>query len=357
MVHLLLGFLLAAAVLACVSLQKTYHDVKVTELKRRARGGDAFAATLYKAAGYGLSLEIFLWALIGVFATAFFIYMSRTFPLFIAGLGIVALIWFGFAWMPNAPTTYAGRTFARILAPVLNSIMDVLYPLFVRLEKLIANHRPITVHTGLYEKGDLLELIEKQRVQIDNRITKEELDIARHALTFGHKKVADVMTPRKMMKTVAAHDLIGPVLLDELHKTGHSRFPVHKDKADNIIGVLYLYDIVGTKDGGFVKDNMSKRVQYVHEQAPISEVLHVFLKTHQHLCIVVNDFEEIVGVISLEDVLEQILGKQIMDEFDKYEDLRAVAMTHAKKEQQNRQTVVESSEETVKKEEKSEDAQ
>lgn len=344
MVTLLIGFILAGLVLLCISLQKTFHHVSVKELKRRARAGDAFADVLYRASGFGMSLDIFLWLLIGIFSTAFFMYVSLHFPWPIAAVGIVALLWFGFGWMPNTPTTYTGRTIAKLFAPLINLVMDALYPLFNRVEKLIQKHRPITIHTGLYEKDDLLEMINRQKVQIDNRITKEELEIAVHALTFGGKKVAEVMTPRRMIKTVAAHDLVGPVLMDELHKSGHSRFPVHQDKADNIVGVLYLYEAVDAKAGGFVKDIMNSRVRYVHEQAPLHDVLHIFLKTHQHLCVVVNDFEELVGVVTLEDVLEEIIGKQIMDEFDKYDDLRAVAATYAKKERQNHKTVVESEE-------------
>lgn len=356
MVSFIVSLLFAGLVLLCVSLQKTYHHVSVKELKRRARSGDGFAQVLYRASGYGVSLDIFLWILIGIFSTTFFVYATRHFPWPVAGLAIVMLLWFGFAWLPNSQTTYTGRTIAKLLAPPINTIMDYIYPLLSKIEKFIGKHRPITVHTGMYEKEDLLEMIKRQKVQIDNRITKEELDIAVHALSFGAKKVSEVMTPRRMIKTVAAHELVGPVLMDELHKSGHSRFPVHQDNADNIIGVLYLYDAVDAKAGGFVKDIMSKRIQYVHEQAPLSDVLHVFLKTHQHLSVVVNEFEELVGVITLEDVLEEILGKQIIDEFDKHDDLREVALAAAKKEQKNHQTVVESDTESSRKEEKGENA-
>jgi Mg2+/Co2+ transporter CorB len=72
-------------------------------------------------------------------------------------------------------------------------------------------------------------------------------------------------------------------------------------------------------------------VYYINEQATLDHALNAFLKTKHHLFIVVNEFEDVVGVLSVEDVLEQIIGQQIQDEFDQYDDLRAVAAKHASK--------------------------
>jgi CBS domain containing-hemolysin-like protein len=76
---------------------------------------------------------------------------------------------------------------------------------------------------------------------------------------------------------------------------------------------------------------MSKDVYFVHEDLALQHVLEAFLKTKHHLFIVVNSFEEYVGVITIEDLLEQIIGAKIVDEFDQYDDLRAVASSIAKK--------------------------
>lgn len=121
--------------------------------------------------------------------------------------------------------------------------------------------------------------------------------------------------------------------MDELHATGHSRFPVYQDKADNIIGTLYARDLMKAKEGGQVHSVMKKDVHYVREDQPLGRVLEAFLKTKHHLFVVVNNFEEVVGIITIEDILEQILGKPILDEFDKYQDLRAVAALEAQQDQ------------------------
>jgi len=189
-----------------------------------------------------------------------------------------------------------------------------------------------------YEQNDLLEFLSKQNQQIDNRIRQSDLAIAQGALVFGDKLVRDIMTPRRKLKIVAADENIGPLLMDELHKSGHSRFPVSKDKTSAkdstpaIVGTLYLKDIVGYEGSGKVKDLTRKDVYYINEDSNLRQALSAFLKTHHHLLLVVNNFEEIVGVLSIEDVFEQIIGQPIVDEFDNYEDLRAVAAKEAKQE-------------------------
>jgi magnesium and cobalt transporter len=119
--------------------------------------------------------------------------------------------------------------------------------------------------------------------------------------------------------------------MGELHASGHSRFPVYEVKKDNIVGVLYLHDLVATKRSGTVSNIMRRKVTYVHEDFTLYQTLQAFIKTKQHLFIVVNSFEEYVGIITIEDVLERVIGKLIVDEFDRYDDLRAVAAAAAHK--------------------------
>src|SRR5690606_35080755 len=84
--------------------------------------------------------------------------------------------------------------------------------------------------------------------------------------------------------------------------------------------------------GGLVKNLMESRIYYVHDESSLDEVLQAFIKTHHHMFLVVSDFEEVIGLITMEDVLEQVVGKPIIDEFDQYDDLRAVAAKAARKE-------------------------
>ncbi|HSX53128.1 MAG TPA: CBS domain-containing protein [Patescibacteria group bacterium] len=335
MLKFLAIIVLAVITLLAIALQKAYTNIPRTELKRRAQRGDQFADLLYRAASYGLSLQIFMWAIIGLSAAGFFVMLTLSVPGWLALLGSLALLWFGFAWLPNTRVSKLSNLAARFLTPPIAWLLDHLYPLLNRIAHLLRKHTHIKVHSGLYEKEDLLALLDRQTSQAGNRLSAEELRIAAGALTFGDKLVRDVMTPRRIVKSVATTDAMGPHLMDELHASGHSRWPVYQDKPDNIVGMLYARDLMSAGNGGQVRDLMKKHVYYVHEEQSLSQVLGAFLKTKHHLFIVVNAFEEIVGIITIEDILEQILGKPIVDEFDKYDDMRAVAALGAKAEHKN----------------------
>jgi CBS domain containing-hemolysin-like protein len=333
-----LVILLGILTLLAVSLQRTYSRIPLKELKRRARGGDEVAAGLVKVVGYGHSLRAALWFLIGITAAGFFVAISRQAPTWFALTASGLLIWLGFVWLPAARVTNISEHLAAWFAPVIAKLLSYLHPIIDWAVRFIRRHKPVHFHTGLYDRSDLIDLLERQQVQSDNRIEKQEIDIATHALSFGDITIGERMTPRRVVKQVSVDDQLGPILMDELHASGHSRFPVYETKKDNIVGTLFLHDLVRAKESGTVRKLMRSQVYYLHEEQSLHDALQAILKTHHHLFIVVNGFEEYVGIISSEDVMEAILGKPIIDEFDQYDDLRAVAARDAKTEHQDHLT-------------------
>ncbi len=338
----ILTVLLAVLTLLSVSLQRTYSRVPLKELKHRARHGDELAAAIMKAAGYGHSLRAVLWFLIGVTSASFFVFVSSTAPVWFALSASIMLVWVGFVLIPAARVTFISQRLAVWCATPLAKILAVLHPVIDWLLRFIHRHRPLHIHTGLYDRRDLIDLLEQQYVQPDNRIEKAELEIALHALTFGDDSVAEHMTPRRMVKAVNADEPLGPIVMDELHGSSHSRFPVYEGEQDNVVGTLYLRDLVREKHSGTVRTLMKPDVSYIHEDQSLHDALQAILRTHRHLFIVVNSFEEYVGIITIEDVLEAVIGSPIIDEFDQYDDLRAVAARAAKKEHKDHQEVASS---------------
>ena len=331
MITFLLIILLGALTLVGISVQKTYAKTPLKELKRRAAKGDEVAKALHTAVAYGVSLDVLLWIIVGLSAAGFFVVLTDWLPDWMALFGCAALLWFGFAWIPNAPVSGLSSQLAQRLAPALAWVVERLYPVLRRAGNIVQKRAAFTFHSGLYQKEDLVELLDKQAGQPDNRMTADELRIVKGALTYNDKLIREVMTPNRVMNTVKQGDSLGPLLLDELHKSGFSRFPVVGGNPDEYVGVLYMKDLVAIKAGGLVSKHMKKPVYYVNEDRPLQHALQAFLRTKRHLFMVVNSFEEVVGIITIEDVLEQVVGKQIVDEFDKYEDLRAVAALEAKK--------------------------
>lgn len=325
---------LATLTLVLVSLQRTYSKVPLRELKYRARHGSELAGAFVKVVGYGHSLRTILWFMIGLSSAGFFVIVAQTSPTWYALVACGTLVWVGFVWIPTARVNFISEKIAGWCAPALAKLLQYLHPMIDKIVRIIHSHLPVRVHTGLYDRRDLIKLLEYQQGQNDNRIEKSDINIALHALTFGDKTIGAIMTPKRVVKTVSSQDTLGPILMDELYASGHSRFPVYEQKKDNIVGTLYLHDLLKHKHGS-VGSLMREQVYYLREDQSLGDALQAVLTTHHHLFIVVNSFEEFVGVISSEDVLETIVGQPIMDEFDQYADLRAVAQRSAHQEQKD----------------------
>lgn len=333
---LIIIFLLSGLFLASVLLGAASRCLPTKELKRRARSGkDPRSAAIYRAAAYGGSLELLLVLTGALSAAGLLMIAADTSGWLLVGLVLVI----GWLVLRRVPPVLSGWQWgaAALVAPLASGLLSLLQPVFGRVAAWMEQHRLLSSHTGVFEKEDLLELLNSQAHQPDSRIPEAELKMAKGALTFGDKSVGSIMTPRRVIKMVAATDTIGPLLMDELHTSGFSRFPVVKEltKSANpeIIGMLYLHDLIDHTDKGKVRDVMKKKVSFINETQTLRDALAAILKTENHLLVVVNNFEETVGVITIEDIIEQILGEKIIDEFDRYDDMRAVAGVEASKEE------------------------
>lgn len=159
-------------------------------------------------------------------------------------------------------------------------------------------------------------------------LSLDEKKMIVHGLSFGSKPVSDSMTPRSVIDSIKQSEFLGPLTLDELHKTGHSRLPVIDGDIDHVVGTLHLQNLLtlDNKKSVTVEKAMEPRVFYIRQDQTLQHALAAFLRTHHHLFIVVNEFRETVGLLTLEDVIEALLGRKIIDEFDAHDDLRAVAL-------------------------------
>lgn len=302
------------------------------QLKRKAQLGDKRAKVAYPLHSMGYKLLVSL-LIINVIANATIAVMLsyRIGGFFAVAFSTIFILFFG----EILPMLYLRRHTVYLLAvgsPVLKRIITVMTPISKPISRLLDSVLGEKTQS-FYSKEELLKMFDVQKLAKESDVQNDELRMIRAMLGFGDKKIRDVMTPRRMVQTVTKDDEIGPVLMDELHKSGHSRFPVISEpKHYNFVGTLYLRDLIGELHSKKVKDLMSPQVFYVHEEESLDHALRAFLKTKHHLFIVVNNFEEFVGVLSIEDVIEAIIGKEIVDEFDQHDNLRAVAQSIAEKE-------------------------
>lgn len=174
-------------------------------------------------------------------------------------------------------------------------------------------------------------------------LSASEKKLIRHSLAFSDQLVSSIMTPRDEISSISKSEFLGPLALDDLHKTGHTRLPVIDGDIDHVIGMLYLQNLLtlDSKHSVTAEKAMEPRVFYIREDQTLQHALAAFLRTQHHLIIVINEYRETVGLLTLEDVIEALLGQKIIDEFDSHEDKAMVALRnlHDKYEPKNHEDV------------------
>jgi CBS domain containing-hemolysin-like protein len=314
---------------AGVVARKTYYYLPARELKRQAEQHDPVAARLYPAVAYGESLRGLLRVWIGLATAGAFVLLARVAPAWMGFIAILTLLWVVNSWLPASRVTAVGVRLTSLVTPLVVWLLNYLHRPLSRGAGIVQKSYTAQAHTGLFEREDLLELIEDQHRQIDNRISDEELEIARRALHFSDYKVSDILTPRKQVKTALATDTVGPLLIDELHKNGQGYLLVRESAKGDFVGML-AFKRLSIRSSGQVKNIMDKEVYYLHENDPLDQALHAFFKTNCPLFVVVDSSEEYVGIVSIDNILHQLLGHIPGEDFEHYHDKAAVANRRAK---------------------------
>ena len=225
------------------------------------------------------------------------------------------------------------------LAEAIHTVSQRLYDEYdARLIRFLEKHpRLLNIVSSHTDVGDIHVFASREEFEhmIDRStgvLTTDEKKLIKSSLHFDGKLVESIMTPRGVIESIDEHEMLGPIVLDQLHKTGHSRFPVIAGDIDHVVGMLHIHDLLALheKNSQTAKQAMEKHVYYINQNQNLQHALAAFLSTKHHLFIVVNEYRETAGIITLEDCIEALIGKRIIDEFDMHEDLRLVAGRNAK---------------------------
>ena len=171
-------------------------------------------------------------------------------------------------------------------------------------------------------------------------LEEQETDLIENTLRLKDVKVSDVMTPRTVIFALNKDMTVGQVL-DKHTSLDFTRIPIFDTNLDVIVGIVNRYDIVNRKADDQFSTRMSeisKEVPSVNENDPIDEVLRLFIQNRYHLALVLNNDNNLTGLITLEDAIETLLGIEITDESDVVADLRKIAEERF----QNQQKLLES---------------
>ena len=205
--------------------------------------------------------------------------------------------------------------FARFAAPTINVLTYLLIPftfvfgLWKKLLLKLFKHKEANAITD-----DELKIMVEEAEQ-EGGINAQESDLIRSAIEFNDLEAKDILVPRVDMVAI---DCKTP--LEEVDKifmdTRYSRLPVYKDTIDNIIGILHEKDFIKQRtDAGFSLEKASKPAVFVVSTTKISAVLQQLQKGKSHMAVVSGEFGDTVGIITMEDILEELVG-EIWDEHD-----------------------------------------
>jgi metal transporter CNNM len=291
-------------------------------LKRKIALGDTRAKKIYAIRKRGNLLLVTL--LVGNVASisALSIFLSSIASGVIAGVLTTGLITVFGEILPQAVFSRYAMSLGARLAWLVKIIMFVLYPVTAPLAWILDRSLGDELPT-IYSRGELVGILQEHG---GSTLKIDEERIARGALTFSEKKITEIMTPRFMVTGIEQDRVLDAGTIDDLRRSGYSRIPVYDESLDHVTGILYAQQLIDSANHHKPVDQVcSKTVYFVNEDAHLDHALNAFIKTKNHLFMVVNEFSEFVGIVAIEDVLEEILGVEIVDEFDKYSNVRAVA--------------------------------
>jgi gliding motility-associated protein GldE len=218
--------------------------------------------------------------------------------------------------IPKVYSTHHALKFARFIAVPMYYTIKIFKPVnsILIFSTSFINNRihAYNSHISVDELSQALELTSKTEL-------KEDTDILKGIVKFGNKSVVEIMRSRVDVVSIDINSGFSKVMT-LITETGFSRIPVFSETFDNIKGILYIKDLLPHvhKGASFRWQSIIRPPFYVPETKKIDDLLEEFQKNKVHMAIVVDEYGGTSGIVTLEDVLEEIVG-EITDEFDEEE--------------------------------------
>ncbi len=265
-----------------------------------------------------------------------------------AGVGAQAVILFGPDWQTAAafiltllilyfaeiiPKTIGALHWKRLLIPsaiLIEFLIKITFP-FVWLSARITNFisKGKKKHSD-FSRDEIMAVVAMG--EREGSIQQKESHLIENLLKLKNIRAKDIMTPRSVVVAFPMDTTVEEALEDDRMYI-HSRIPIYDESIDNIVGIVLnqsiLEESVEERDSTMLKD-ISFEANLVSENIPVFMLMDMFIKRKTHLFIVQDSYGQTEGVVTLEDVLEVILGVEIVDEMDEVEDMQLLAKNKSK---------------------------
>jgi len=324
------------------------RNISQTEIQKMAAEGDKKAGLLKKLldepARYVNAIPLIVTAsgiFIGVFLVPMLAKMSRGyidhFPalLLISVLCVMILASFGIL-MFRRIGNYRSLRYAFRYIRLVNAVVTVLWPLTVLITSL-ARMTAVLFGVGLREQQEavteeeIISIVDEAHEQ--GVIEKNEAEMIQNIISFNETKVGDIMTHRTSVVAFDQERFLKDVI-DEMLEEGNSRYPVYAEDLDDIQGLIHYKDALK-----FMTQNpwakfkplkelpgLIRKADFIPESGSISNLFRTMQLKQTHMAVVVDEYGQTQGVITMEDILEEIVG-EILDEYDEDEDIAIQTQT------------------------------
>jgi gliding motility-associated protein GldE len=201
--------------------------------------------------------------------------------------------------------------------------LTIFYYLFLPIVSIFHSFTQWLTHIFRVHKSKLLLSEEELRSLVDvgeeqGTLEQDEKEMIHSIFEFGETTVKEIMVPRIDMVCISTESEVD-LLLNLIKKHMHSRIPIYKEKVDNIIGIIYAKDLLSygdkRKNTMLNLEDLARPAYFVPEQKKIDELLREFQTEKIHMAIVVDEYGGTAGLVTLEDIIEEIVG-EIQDEHD-----------------------------------------
>ncbi len=186
------------------------------------------------------------------------------------------------------------------------------------------------------------ELLESMLISEDEGVIDEkESDVIENILNLDNIKASEILTPRSVVFAIDESMTIKEVIETQLAIFKFSRIPIYKGSIEDVTGLVLTKKIFkqALTDDGVTIGSIKKDIFSINENVPVSKVLDMFISKKDHMFLVMDNYDQTEGIITLEDCVETILGVEIMDESDTTEDMRELAKMKMKQKRKDKERV------------------
>lgn len=302
----------------CSGLNIAFMSLSPGELKRKAKLGSKQAKRLLPfRANPHLTLAGILLSNVA-FASGAAIVLGENLNGFVAGaISTLLLVLFG-ELLPQALFTKNALAICSFFAPLLRLMIVVTYPISKPLQLLLDRMFGSSESKRLHTRRELGLMIDEHLGEQASELDEDEVEIIQGALQLSEKHVSEIMTPIEKTYWLRPDDLIDSESIDEIKAANYSRIPVFNSKITHCYGIIRMKDLVDIdfdERAYSLKELKIYPTQVVGSRTALDTMFRKFIAARTHL-IPVEKNKEIVGIITIEDLIEEIIGHEIIDESD-----------------------------------------